>query len=460
MNVQIEYQEALDYLYSFIDYSLTRSFRYTPDKFNLDRMYELMRKLGDPQLQYPVIHVAGTKGKGSVSALCASAIRMTGQKVGFYTSPHLLEYTERIQVNGEQIPREIFIELINEIKPHASSIEHITTFELTTAIGFLYFARQKVDVAVIEVGLGGRLDATNIVKPLVSVITSLSYDHMNVLGDTLSKIAFEKAGIIKPLRPVVSSPQQDEARLVLESVAQERQAPLIEVGRDYLYKPLVHNLDQQSFEIRRYDGEPETNQVFSIPLLGLHQVENAATAYTALSVARQEGLQISEEAIQSGFAAVSWPGRFEILRENPPIVVDSAHNSNSALRLRQAIDDYFPGKDVILVFGASEDKDIAGMYSELLPSTRLLITTQSVHPRAMDAHKLAELAMAYNCRIQVAIPVEKAINNALAEAGTESLILVAGSIFIAAAGREIWLSRQKTVIPVDGSLLKTGRKFR
>ena len=367
MNVQIEYQEALDYLYSFIDYSLTRSFRYTADKFNLDRMIELMSKLGNPHLQYPVIHVAGTKGKGSVSAMCANVLKMAGYKVGFYTSPHLKEYTERMQINGEQIPKEIFIELLNEIKPFASGIEHITTFELTTAISFLYFARQKVDAAVIEVGLGGRLDATNIVKPLVSVISSLSYDHMNVLGDTLSKIAYEKAGIIKPGRPVVTAPQQDEARIMLEKVSQERLSPLFEVGKDYLYQPLDHNLDRQSFTIRKSNEIPEEPLVLTIPLLGLHQVENASTAYVALSVVRQEGLQISDESIRTGLATVVWPGRFEILHKSPPFVIDSAHNRDSAKRLRQALDEYFPKRDVILVFGASEDKDILGMYQELLP---------------------------------------------------------------------------------------------
>ncbi len=206
------YQKALDYLYSYVDYSLTRNLRYSPDKFNLGRMVELMDRLGNPHSQYPVIHIAGTKGKGSISALIASSLQAAGYKTGLYTSPHLQDYTERIQVNRQQIPQEELVTLLEEIKPHAEQIERITTFELTTALGFLYFARQKVNAAVIEVGLGGRLDATNIVNPLVSIISSLSLDHMAVLGDTLALIAGEKAGIIKPGRPVVLAPQREEAR--------------------------------------------------------------------------------------------------------------------------------------------------------------------------------------------------------------------------------------------------------
>ena len=239
---EIAYQEALDYLYGFVDYSLTRNFRYTADKFDLGRMVELMQLLGDPQTQYPVIHVAGTKGKGSTAAFIASALQAAGLRVGFYTSPHLQDYCERIQVNRKDISHADFTDLVQTVKPTVARVEQLTTFEITTALGFLYFAQQKCDVAVIEVGLGGRLDATNVVDPLVSVITSLSMDHMNVLGDTLAKIAFEKAGIIKPDRPVVLAPQREEARQVVEQVAEERNAPVMRVGQDYLFSPWSHIL--------------------------------------------------------------------------------------------------------------------------------------------------------------------------------------------------------------------------
>jgi len=439
MDVEIEYQEALDYLYSFIDYSLTRSFRYTPDKFNLDRMFELMKQVGDPHTCYPVIHVAGTKGKGSVSAMCASALRIAGFRTGFYTSPHLQEYTERIQVDGEKIPHSDFVDLVNEIKPFVATIPHLTTFELTTAIGFLYFARQKVDVVVLEVGLGGRLDATNIVDPMVSVITSLSYDHMNILGDTLAKIAGEKAGIIKPGRPVVSAPQKDEARLVLEQTSKERNSPLIQVGKDFLFSTLAHSLERQSLLVWKPGEKPVQ---LTIPLLGFHQVENATTAFAALQSASLAGLKLTDQDIQQGFENVNWPGRFEVLRQSPPVIIDSAHNRDSAMRLRQALDDYLPGVPVILVFGASEDKDIEGMFSELLPRVIRVVTTQSIHPRAMSADDLAGLAMKFDRPVQVAVPVEEALSQALKLAGRESAVLIAGSLFVAAAAREIWFTQR------------------
>ena len=201
------YDEALDYLYSFVDYSLQRSYRYSPATFDLARMRELLQKLSNPERSYKVIHVAGTKGKGSVSALCASALRAAGYRTGFYTSPHLVDYAERIQADGHDLPHERLAELVEEIRPVVETVPRLTTFEITTALAFLYFAREKVDAAVVEVGLGGRLDATNVVHPLVSVITSLSLDHTHLLGHTLAEIAREKAGIIKPGVPVVIAPQ-------------------------------------------------------------------------------------------------------------------------------------------------------------------------------------------------------------------------------------------------------------
>lgn len=221
MDTDLAYQEALDYLYTFVDYSLTRAFRYSPDKFDLKRMVEFTDFLDRPQEAYPVIHVAGTKGKGSVSALCASALGAAGYRVGLYTSPHLQDFAERIQIDGQPIPHADLVELVAEIKPYLEAGTKLTTFEIATALGFLYFARNGASAVVAEVGLGGRLDATNIVTPKVSVITSLSFDHSEFLGDTLAKIAAEKAGIIKPGVPLVVAPQTDEARIVIERIAEE-----------------------------------------------------------------------------------------------------------------------------------------------------------------------------------------------------------------------------------------------
>ncbi|HEX9018731.1 MAG TPA: folylpolyglutamate synthase/dihydrofolate synthase family protein [Anaerolineaceae bacterium] len=431
----IAYQEALDYLYSFVDYSLTRSFRYAPEKFDLTRMVDFLKLLGSPQEQYPKIHIAGTKGKGSTAALTASALQAAGYQVGLYTSPHLQEYTERIQINGQPIAPGVLVELVEFVKPFVAQVEHLTTFEITTALAFLCFARQNVDVAVVEVGLGGRLDATNVIDPLVSVITSLSMDHMFVLGDTLEKIAFEKAGIIKPGRPVVLAPQRDEARQVVEQAARERSSALFEVGRDYLFAAGQHSLDGQTFQVWRAGKNAET--LFT-PLLGLHQVENAVTAYAALEIAREQGLDIPLEAIQRGFAQVNWPGRFELLRRDPPFIVDSAHNRDSALRLRQALDDYLPGRPVILLFGASEDKDVEGIFAELMPRVSRVIATQSIHPRAMEASAIVDLAGHHGRQAEAVLPLEKAVEETLRLAGASEVVLATGSLFIVAAVRETW----------------------
>jgi dihydrofolate synthase/folylpolyglutamate synthase len=452
MNEETAYQQALDYLYSFIDYSLTRQFRYAPEKFDLSRMGALLAGLGDPQKQYRILHVAGTKGKGSVAAMTASALKAAGYKTGFYSSPHLVDYTERIQIDGQNIPHGELAVLVEEIKPVVAKIPALTTFELTTAVAFLYFARQQVEVAAVEVGLGGRLDATNVVEPLVSVITSISYDHTAVLGNTLTQIATEKAGIIKPGKPVIVAPQKEEARLAIAKIAAERGAPLTQVGRDYLYAAWSHSLDGQTLLVwpaaeqslvdefietgGRADWEPVR---LSIPLLGFHQVQNAATAYAALQIARGQGLAISEEAIAQGFAATQWPGRFEVMRRNPPVIVDSAHNRDSALKLRLALDDYLPGLPVILVFGASEDKDVAGMFAELLPRVKRVIATQSIHPRAMEAEKLVDLAHQAGVPAQVVLPLEDALIRALELADDEAVVLVAGSLFVAAGARETFL---------------------
>lgn len=428
------YQETLDYLYRFVDYSLVRNFRFTPEKFNLARMETLLEKMGNPHRRCPVVHVAGTKGKGSTSALLASALSASGCRTGFYSSPHLSEFTERFQLDGEQISPAELVQIVQEMKPAIEQVEAISWFEITTALGFEWFARRGAQMAVIEVGLGGRLDATNVVDPLVSVITSLSMDHMSVLGDTLEKIAFEKAGIIKPGRPVVTAPQQPEALEVIVRAAQERGCRLIEVGKTVAYRAINHSLEGQSFELTA--GGKTVG--FSIPLLGLHQVENAASAYAALDLVRESGYPMTDEAIRAGFERVRWPGRFEVLRKTPPLIVDSAHNRDSARRLSQAIADYLPDWPVVLVFGASEDKDVTGIFDELAPIAREVIATQSVHPRAMAAEKVVEMAASHNCPAQAAPTVEEALDLALKQAGNNAAIVATGSLFLAAAVRDVW----------------------
>ncbi len=437
MNNQDAYDAALDYLYSFVDFSMQKADTYSPARFKLERMEKLNASMGLPTAKYPSIHVAGTKGKGSVCILCANALQEAGYKVGLYTSPHLDDYAERIQIDGQFIPHAGLVEMVEHIKPYVAAIPELTTFEITTALAFWYFQQQQVDVAVIEVGLGGRLDATNVVRPIVSVITSISYDHTHLLGNTLSQIAGEKAGIIKPGIPAVSSPQVDEAGQVIEQVAHARSAPFTLVGRDIMYECMAHSLEGQTIRVWK-EGDHNEPLTLSIPFLGAHQAANAATAYTALEIFNRSGLKVDREAIQRGFPRAFWPGRFEIIQKSQPVVLDCAHNRDSALKLRQTLEEYFPGRQATMVFGASEDKDIAGMLAELMPLVKQLVTVKSFHPRAIDPDKLVQMAGPYGRPIHCVEHVPEAMETALQEVDPDGLVLVTGSIFVVAEARKYW----------------------
>ena len=461
MNTKEAYQQALDYIYSYVDYSLKRQDELSAEKFDLARMRALMTALGNPERSYPLIHIAGTKGKGSVASFCSGALQAAGYRVGLYTSPHLQDFAERMQVNGKQIDHSEVVKLVDEIKPQIESIPFVTTFEITTALAFLQFSRQNVTAAVIEVGLGGRLDATNICRPDVTVITSLSYEHTYVLGETLAEIAGEKAGIIKSGVPLVLAPQKEEARAVVEAVAAERGAPLVQVGRDYCFSPLNRSLDGQTLKVwsaadsalKGADvgsgGETGSGSVtLDIPLLGYHQVENAAVAYATLQVANQHGLPVSDVAIQKGFREVVWPARFELLQHDPPVIVDSAHTVDSARKLQLTMDDYFSDKQVVLVFGVSEDKNVAGMLTELTPRISQVIATRSIHPRAMEPEKIAEIAKNHGLPVIVKRTVEEALEAAMLLSDGKKVVLATGSIFSAAGVRQAWFKKNDMPISV------------
>ncbi|MBI3176221.1 MAG: bifunctional folylpolyglutamate synthase/dihydrofolate synthase [Chloroflexi bacterium] len=460
MDTEQKYNLAIDYLYSYVDYSLKHSSEMAKAEFNLDRMFALLNLLGNPHQAYPILHVAGTKGKGSTSALCASALMAAGYKTGLYTSPHLLDYVERIQVDGQPISHQLLVDLVEEIQPAVAQIEKLTTFEITTALAFLAFAKLGCTAAVFEVGLGGRLDATNVVTPRVSVITSLSMDHMAVLGDTLAKIAGEKAGIIKDGVPVVSAPQKDEALEVILRVAKSRNAQVTLVGKDVTFEPVSHSLEGQVFALSGMTSEarnavegqavsstrPERSDpqgaqskdglMITMPLLGDYQLVNAATAYAAL---KTSGLDIPDEAIQRGFAQVKWPARFEVVRREPPVIFDSAHNDDSFARLRETLETYFPDKMVYLIFGASEDKNIPGMFREMKPRIRRLIVTRAHHPRALEVEKIQGLADQAGIPSEAVEPVEAALARALELSQKDgSIVLSAGSMFVTAEVMAAW----------------------
>lgn len=451
MSTEDQYQKTLDYLFSFVDFSQTKQLSYSPDKFNLDRMTRLLDLMGNPHLAYPVIHVAGTKGKGSVSAFCSSVLMEAGYKTGLYTSPHLIDYNERIQVNSLPIPHSEMVALVEKLKPVIDQVAEITTFEISTAMAFQYFKDQAVDFAVIEVGLGGRLDATNVVKPILVVITAISYDHQAILGNSIGEIAAEKAGIIKPGVPVVMASQTLEAQKVILEIAEKNQSQVTIVGKDFLYVPFTHNLDSQSVYIwsshdqenmNKFIDEPSGSSwkpdKFEIPLLGAHQLENVTTAFAVMKALQRDYPGITSEAIRNGFLKVKWPCRFDIISKDPMIILDSAHNRDSALKLRLTLDDYLPGREIILLFGASEDKDVRGMLVDLMPKIDRVIATRSIHPRALEPETIVEYVHQMGKKAEDVVPLEKAFKTALELANHGKLILVTGSIFLAAAIKEIW----------------------
>ena len=455
------YQETLDYIYSLTDYSTLRSFRYSAETFDLARMRALMTALDRPQDSIPALHIAGTKGKGSTAALCASALACAGYRTGLYTSPHLQDFCERIRVDGELIPQDDLVEVVAAVRRATGSVPDLTTFELVTAAAFVYFARCRVDVGVFEVGLGGRLDATNVISPAVSVITALSYDHMHLLGTTLTEIAGEKAGIIKPGVPVVSAPQPPEAQALLARRAAECGAPFVLLGRDWHYAADWHTLREQSLRVWPArlavadwpygQSSPMGNRVgpddrarptpaqLELPLLGAHQAQNAAVAYVALQTLSQCGFQISDDAICAGFRRVDWPGRFEILSAaGPALVADCAHNGDSAHKLADALEDYFPGRRAILLFGASADKDVAAMFDALLPRVSRAVMTQAIHSRALDPAELVERAVAGGFAAEAVAPVADALRRAFALAKPDDVIVATGSLFVVAEVRAAW----------------------
>jgi dihydrofolate synthase/folylpolyglutamate synthase len=368
-------------------------------------------------------------------------LRAAGYRTGLYISPHLHTFRERIQIGGEMVSELDVARLIETLRPHLEAIPGLTAFEVITAMAFYAFAEAGVEVAVLEVGLGGRLDATNVSNPAVAVITSISYDHTQLLGNTLWLIAREKAGIIRPGARVISAPQVPEAMTIIEEVCAGRRAELVVVGEEeYRWQPGRATLRGQFFEMH---GER-----FWIPLLGRHQLANAATALAAVDgMQERAGLVVPLSTRREGLRNAHWPGRLEILGENPYVVVDSAHNGDSANKLRAALQDFFPGRRVILVFGASADHPFADALHELLPMAHQVVVTRSRHPRAAAPETLAQTVDSLGYHASAAPDVPRALESVLANAEANDLICVTGSIFTVADAREAWHKRQGLPLP-------------
>jgi dihydrofolate synthase / folylpolyglutamate synthase len=465
----MNYKEAYDYINSFTNFELVPGINYALNMDELTRVDMLMRLLGNPQSSFQSVVIAGTKGKGSVAAMVESALRTAGHKTGLYTSPHLHTFRERIRVGGEMISPDDMGRIVERIKAVVEKVEALgeptlvpTTYELATAIAFLYFQEKGVEIAVLEVGLGGRLDAVNIARPVVSVITPISMDHTQVLGDTLAQIAEEKAGIIKTGGKVISAPQSEEAIRVIERVAFGKRAQLTVVTQTVYVS--THHLpevvsDEEGVPIYQVfslayeaEGEAPAGRVrLKLPLLGNHQQVNAAVAMAALRTLDAAGVKVHQKAIADGFAKVEWPGRLEIVRRNPVVVVDGAHNVESMSKLNQAMYDLFYRRKLIVVLGLSRDKDIEGIIDELGtgggvalgPRVEKVIVTRSSHPRAAHPTKVAKAARDRGLYVEVREEVPEALATAAGIAraasigdGNDPVVLVTGSLFIVAEARE------------------------
>ena len=433
----MNYQQALDYLDSYTDYEKV-PVPHAAANYDLRRVEELLARLGKPHLKARSVHIAGTKGKGSTAAMIASALSVAGYTTGLYTSPHLHTLRERIRVGSRLISEAEFVDLVERLKPEVEAVNRratygrLTTFELLTALGFAYFRQRGVDFQVLEVGLGGTFDATNVIQPEVGIITPISLDHMEVLGDSLAEIAAEKAGIIKSGCVVVTAPQSDEVVRVIEEACANRGAGLVRVGRDVTWQGLSFDSNRQLLQVKGKLGGYE----LSIPLLGCYQLENAATAVAGLEVLAEKGFDISRDSIINGLGQVSWPGRFQLLSQHPFIVVDGAHNPDSAQKLKQSIERYVDFDRAILVIGASADKDIGGIASELFPLFDRVIATRSRHPRAMALPPIVAEFRQRGVEAQAAETVSEALSLALALAGDRDLVCVAGSLFVVAEAIE------------------------
>ncbi|NJN16408.1 MAG: bifunctional folylpolyglutamate synthase/dihydrofolate synthase [Oscillochloris sp.] len=425
------YQDALDFLYSFIDPQRRAAATAEEAERNPIRVAALLDALGTPQAGMRTVVIAGTKGKGSTAAMIAAIAQAAGLRVGLWTSPHLNSYRERIQINRIPISQADLVALTEAARPQIEAFDSErygspSTFDIGFSLALRYFAAHRVDLAVIEVGLGGRYDAANVLTPLVSVISSISYDHMAILGHTLRDIAWNKAGIMKPGVPCVSAPQQPEAGEMLIHEATTLNTALWFAQEEALEQWFAAAL-------RPYPVAPQRAR-----LRGAFQQENARLAIGTTLLLRDQGMAINETAIGRGLAQAEWPGRFELISGAPQILIDGAHNADSAGKLAAAIQQELRYHRLILVLGTSRDKDIRGMAEALLSLADSVVLTRSGHPRAMDIDRVASAVAPYlRSSLTINPNVAAAIESARALAGPEDVIVITGSLFMAGAARAV-----------------------
>ncbi len=460
MPTKPSYNDTLKYLYSLEKYGI---------RLGLERIKALLESLDNPQDKFNIIHVAGTNGKGSTAAVTASILLKAGYKVGLYTSPHLVRFNERIRIDGKEIPNKKIAELVERVRDRGHGSEamgqNYTFFEFATAMAFLYFAEEKVDFAVMEVGLGGRLDATNVGRPLVSIITNIAKDHEAMLGNRIEDIAFEKGGIIKRGGILISAETKPTALNILKAECKRKMAKFYRLKRDFFIDDSNKEVRSLSPNVSIGDQKPEAGNFtfkgrrwiydgLKMNLLGRHQYLNAACALAALEILEEKGFRISESSVRKGLQGVFWPGRLECISKKPLIVLDCAHNPAGAAVLRDALENRFNYKRLFLVLGIMADKDIKGILSRLAPIADMVILTRPQLERAASLDLLYKHVPAclplqavsrgikrgkagqYADRVRRIEGVKDACLYAMAKATVDDMICVTGSVFTVGEARE------------------------
>lgn len=431
----MNYQEAISYLDSFVNYEKNTNYSYNRD-LSIKRVEKLYKYLGIDYSTLKVIHIAGTKGKGSTATFVAASLASLGYKVGLYTSPHILDLKERISLlnpNKQDIPSQAMTNIINKLKPKLKNYSDTPTFfEVLTAIALIYFIQARVDYLVLETGLGGRLDATNVVNPLVSIITHIGYDHTDKLGKTLKAIAYEKAGIIKPNSWVISASQNKTVERLLRQQAKEKNVAIFFYNQDFKTKNVRFNpITNFDFIFAKYKLAK-----ISLKLKGSYQLENAALALAAVRLLQQEKIKKASFALKQAIAKVYLPARLEVISLEPLVVLDCAHNPSSFYALGQNLKLYFPKKDIILIFAAAKDKDVKSML-KFIDYTDLIFT-QFSHPRSFSLKELIKTSKEEE--VILAKNVVEAYNKALKLYGKNKLIVISGSFFLVSEAKKIWIN--------------------
>ena len=436
------YDAALRYLYSHTDYEQMLRVRYNRDTFSLDRMNGLLKKLGNPHKKLTSVHIAGTKGKGSTAMMLAAMLESCGYKVGLYTSPHLCDLRERIRVNGNMISMAALTREIAKVEPILEKMrsDKPTFFEIFTALAFDHFADQELDIVVIETGLGGRLDSTNVLTPKVCGLTSISMDHMHQLGKTLKEIATEKAGILKKSIPAVSAPQDPEAERVLRKVGKENGTKVLFAGKDIDFSYRVESSRMDGCHTRVCLTTPRSRfEHLPVPVLGEHQAINCGLALALLDQLKESGMKIDDAKAIKGLNDVHLPGRMELLYKDPRVLADGAHNAASVQALMRGIGQHIPYDSMVMIFGCSGDKDIEGMMRQIATGADKVIFTRAANnPRAADPKELAAMYEEYSGRVaQVMDNLTEAIRTAGSAVSREDLICITGSFYLVGEAKQL-----------------------